>query len=243
MAAKLVTWWPTLNQLVKQAIIIAVCILLNIGCFFAIYTAAGHRAETEYLKPFQQADSLMELKIRQPYPRLSSFRTQVFQNQYYFLQHKKDFFKMRLVRFYVAYIGIVGSSLIMTLMLAGLLAFIANRGWANTGQSTRFLFVTVALFTTLHASILAVFNLEENATNNLHLFNDHKGVQIDIYDYMTTSGRFVTTDSAKVHANADSMIHTVNLQIKALNRVFYSINQNSINDISLDPYLSKAGAR
>jgi hypothetical protein len=243
MAAKLITWWPTLNQLVKQAIIIAVCISLNVVCFFTIYTAAEHRAEAEYLKPFQQADSLMELEIRQQYPHLSSFRTQIFQNQYFFLQNKKDFFKMRLVRFYVAYIGVVGCSLIMTLMLAGLLAFIANRGWTNTGQSTRFLFVTVALFTTLHASILAVFNLEENATNNLRLFNDHKGVQIDIYDYMTTSGRLMATDSVKVYANADSMIHNVNQQIKALNRVFYSINQSSINEISLDPYLSKAGAK
>ena len=96
----------------------------------------------------------------------------------------------------------------MTLILAGLLGFIANNGWASasTGQSTRFLFVTIALFTTLYASVLTVLDLEKNATNNLRLFNDHKSVQIDIYDYLTTSEQFSTdsTKASKVYAKTDS---------------------------------------
>lgn len=241
MKINLTAWWAKLNQLVKQAVIIAVCIALNVASFFTIYKAADYRAYKEYQKPFRQADSVMESLIYRPYTHLSKFRTQILQNQYSFLQRKKDFYEMRLVRFYVAYISVVGCSLIMTIILAGLLAFIANHGWASTSQNTRFLFVTIALFATLYASILAVFNLEENGLNNLKLFNEHKNVQIDIYNYLTTSGRLMTTDSSSVYAKTDTMIYDVNQKMMALNRVFYTINQSYINEISMDAYLSKAG--
>lgn len=237
--------WQGLNFFVKRAIILLACIVLNLSGFFGFSQFTQWRAEEEYIKPFGEADRVMESVINRHYPHLSSFRTQILQNQYAFLEHKKEFFKMRLVRFYVGYIGVVACSLMMTLILAGLLGLIANTGWTRTGPSTRFLFVTIALFTTLHASVLTVFDLQDNATNNLRLFIDHKSVQIDIYDHLTTSERFTTTDStkAKIYANTDSLIHNVNLQIKALNQVFYSIDQSQINAISLDAYLSKVGAK
>jgi hypothetical protein len=242
MLTRLPDKWRKLDPYIKQGFIIVASILLNVGCFLGISLAARWRAASEYTVHFHQADSVMQSVIDQQYPQLSKPRTKILQNQYYYLQQKKDFFEQRLVRFYVYYIAIVSCSLLMTLILAGLLAFIARQGWMATAPTPRFLFVMVALFATLYASVLAVFDLDKNATNNLQLFNDHKSVQIDIYDFLTTSGRFAIADSTKAFAKADTMIHNVNLQIKTLNRVYYSIDQGPIKQVSLDEIMSKASA-
>ncbi|MFN8356975.1 MAG: hypothetical protein U0Y10_21150 [Spirosomataceae bacterium] len=228
------------------AFMVLACALFNVGLFLMMMVVAKQRFKADYQTAFKAADTTMSKHIdRVPFVTakqatfLSNEELATIRNQYFYLQTKKDYHEGMLSRFYALYFAITTCALLASVLIGGLLAYIANLGWSQANLKIKTFFVTMGIFTTLYGSVLNVFNLKKNAENNLKFFLEYKGIQIEIYDYLTTSGKYLMSDDEKQKpsntvVNGDTIIapkfaiHHINHHIVELNSVFYSISDDAI---------------
>ena len=242
------TFLKNIYQSGSQKTMVGFCVFFNLCLFLGTHFFSKSRFNHDYVAFFYKADTTMSLHINKSIAANATNTSFILpthqatlRNQYQYLQARKNYHERMVERFFALYFTIVTCGMITSVLVGGLLAYIANMGWKATSPSLKAFFVTLGVFTTLYGSILNVFDLKKNAENNLKFFHEYKGIQIEIYDYLTTSGKYLmsTKDTEKaiyikIEQGQDSIIspkfaiHHINRHIIELNSVFYSISDDAI---------------
>ncbi len=243
--------WNFLKKIYQsgsQKAMVGFCIVFNLFLFLGIHFFSKCRFNHDYAAFFHKADTTMAHHIdrnKMADATKTTFMLPAYEatlhNQYQYLQARKNYHERMVERFFALYFAIVTCGMITSVLVGGLLAYIANIGWKATTSSLKAFFVTLGVFTTLYGSVLNVFDLKKNAENNLKFFHEYKGIQVEIYDYLTTSGKYLMSDKdtekpiyIKIEQGQDSIIspkyaiHHINRHIIELNSIFYSISDDAI---------------
>ncbi|MEM6764078.1 MAG: hypothetical protein AAF824_10230 [Bacteroidota bacterium] len=219
--SKLKRYWRSIEPTIRVILFASLLMLF----FFAAYRFHNWSTEVntmKFLQPYLKTDEIIQTRINSlKNDRIMSEEDKIstLKVQYKILTERKKHHR-ELAGFFVAnYYASILIVLFATISGGIIIFVIANKGWARTNPYIKAVFFVLSFMAVFFAIFPNVFGQRGNFENNLEAFLRYDNLQLEIFNYMSTSQKNELENNA---ISLDSMITYVNRRIIELNQIYIS---------------------
>jgi hypothetical protein len=203
--------------------------VITLGLVYVLFAYALHEGSykymenksTEMLVPIDSADKIQD-KIIQSSVNDTFYKATTIKNQYYVSKQLKKYYMNMAVNYNNNYYRFSICFVVFTTLLTIILFLVAAKGWQNTNNFLKALFLLTTLLASFYFFLPNVFNNKENLQNNLGKVIVFQKLQSNIISFSNTLNQ---TDQRKV----DSMITNINDTIKNNYNFIINIDPQKVN--------------
>ncbi len=204
--------------------------------FFGVFQFYNWRTEMtnrRFMEPYLETEQMMSTRINQirtDRRRTEQEKLATLKTQYKILserkKHHRDVANYFVSNYYASMLIVLFSSI-----SAGIIVFIiAGKGWNQTHLYVKAVFLVLVFISVFFSVFPGVFGQRGNFEHNLDAFLRYDNLQVEIFNYLTTSNY---GDVQGNYMSTDSMIYYINRKINESNRIYISNSPGRIR-YSLD---------
>ncbi|MEM7515042.1 MAG: hypothetical protein AAF388_29210 [Bacteroidota bacterium] len=219
--SRLRRYWKSIEPTIRVILFASLLMLF----FFAAYRFHNWSTEVntmKFLQPYLKTDEIIQTRINSlKNDRVMSDEDKIstLKVQYKILterkKHHRDLAGFFVSNYYASILIVLFASI-----SGGIIIFvIANKGWARTNPYIKAVFFVLSFMAVFFAIFPNVFGQRGNFENNLEAFIRYDNLQLEIFNYMSTSQKNELENNA---ISLDSMITYVNKRIIELNQIYIS---------------------